>query len=76
MKFYIKIKEIHLGGGTPTFFNSTNLSKLINGIVSTSELEENYEFPKFNLNKNYYRGWRFFSLCDRSDFIEWIVIVL
>src|SRR5438045_6278545 len=27
-----KIKEIHLGGGTPTFFSSENLQKLINGI--------------------------------------------
>ena len=26
------IKEIHLGGGTPTFFSSKNLSSLINGI--------------------------------------------
>lgn len=38
------IKEIHLGGGTPTFFSSENLSKLINGILKTVELSENYEF--------------------------------
>ena len=39
-----KIKEIHLGGGTPTFFSSKNLSKLINGILSHSELMDDYEF--------------------------------
>jgi oxygen-independent coproporphyrinogen-3 oxidase len=39
-----KIKEIHLGGGTPTFFSAENLKKLINGIVETSDLMENYEF--------------------------------
>ena len=39
-----KIKEIHLGGGTPTFFSAENLEKLINGIVETSDLMENYEF--------------------------------
>ena len=30
-----RIREIHLGGGTPTFFSSENLEKLINGILST-----------------------------------------
>ena len=28
------IKEIHLGGGTPTFFSKNNLEHLINGIFS------------------------------------------
>ncbi len=31
------IKEIHLGGGTPTFFSSNNLQDLINGIFSFAE---------------------------------------
>ena len=39
-----KIKEIHLGGGTPTFFSSKNLKRLINGIVNTSDVMKNYEF--------------------------------
>ena len=39
-----KIKEIHLGGGTPTFFSSQNLTKLIDGIKSTSILADDYEF--------------------------------
>ncbi|WP_323788024.1 oxygen-independent coproporphyrinogen III oxidase [Psychroserpens sp.] len=38
------IKEIHLGGGTPTFFSSENLSKLINGLLEPSELHADYEF--------------------------------
>ena len=28
------IKEIHLGGGTPTFFSAENLGKLINGLLA------------------------------------------
>lgn len=32
-----RIKELHLGGGTPTFFSPENLSKLINGIFENAE---------------------------------------
>lgn len=32
-----RIREIHLGGGTPTFFSSENLRKLIDGILAKSE---------------------------------------
>jgi oxygen-independent coproporphyrinogen-3 oxidase len=39
-----KIKEIHLGGGTPTFFSVQNLEDLINGIFSRAEKAEDYEF--------------------------------
>jgi len=38
------IKEIHLGGGTPTFFSPKNLEVLIKGILIRSELAEDYEF--------------------------------
>ncbi|TXD83076.1 oxygen-independent coproporphyrinogen III oxidase [Subsaximicrobium wynnwilliamsii] len=38
------IKEIHLGGGTPTFFSSENLSLLIKGILEPSVLHADYEF--------------------------------
>ncbi|WP_299777368.1 oxygen-independent coproporphyrinogen III oxidase [uncultured Formosa sp.] len=38
------IKEIHLGGGTPTFFSSENLSKLIQGIFNTATKAEGFEF--------------------------------
>ncbi|MGQ7944759.1 oxygen-independent coproporphyrinogen III oxidase [Flavobacterium sp. WC2509] len=39
-----KIKEIHLGGGTPTFFSIKSLENLINGILSYAEKAEGYEF--------------------------------
>lgn len=38
------LKEIHLGGGTPTFFSPKNLEQLINGIISRAEIAEMYEF--------------------------------
>ncbi len=39
-----KIKELHLGGGTPTFFSPQNLTKLIDSIVSRGTLADGYEF--------------------------------
>lgn len=39
-----KIKEIHLGGGTPTFFSSKNLSKLVNGIFKRADKFHDFEF--------------------------------
>jgi oxygen-independent coproporphyrinogen-3 oxidase len=38
------IKEIHLGGGTPTFFSSENLAMLINGIFAKADKAPDYEF--------------------------------
>ena len=38
------IKEIHLGGGTPTFFSAEHLEILINGLFLTASKAENYEF--------------------------------
>ena len=38
------IKEIHLGGGTPTFFASSQLKKLIDGLFKLADRHENYEF--------------------------------
>lgn len=38
------IKEIHLGGGTPTFFSPQNLQKLIMGLLEKAEVHENAEF--------------------------------
>ena len=40
-----KIKELHLGGGTPTFFSAENLARLINGILEGTEKVED---PKFS----------------------------
>lgn len=39
-----KIKEMHLGGGTPTFFSSVHLNLLINSILRRATLAEGYEF--------------------------------
>jgi oxygen-independent coproporphyrinogen-3 oxidase len=39
-----KIREIHLGGGTPTFFSSENLKKLINGIFTSADKFEIFDF--------------------------------
>ena len=38
------IKEIHLGGGTPTFFSTENLKFLINEILKDARLAKDYEF--------------------------------
>ncbi|WP_165749135.1 oxygen-independent coproporphyrinogen III oxidase [Cellulophaga sp. Z1A5H] len=39
-----KIKELHLGGGTPTFFSAENLEYLIKGIFKIADKAANYEF--------------------------------
>lgn len=39
-----RIKEIHLGGGTPTFFNPINLGNLIKGILERGEVCADAEF--------------------------------
>jgi oxygen-independent coproporphyrinogen-3 oxidase len=38
------IREIHLGGGTPTFFSPENLERLINGIVQYATIATEHEF--------------------------------
>jgi oxygen-independent coproporphyrinogen-3 oxidase len=40
----IHIKELHLGGGTPTFFAPENLKELIEGILKRATLSHDYEF--------------------------------
>ena len=39
-----KIKELHLGGGTPTFFSPENLKILLEGIFAKAEIADNPEF--------------------------------
>ncbi|MGV6862030.1 MAG: oxygen-independent coproporphyrinogen III oxidase [Putridiphycobacter sp.] len=39
-----RIKEIHLGGGTPTFFSSEHLKMLVNGILAKAKKTANFEF--------------------------------
>lgn len=38
------IKEIHLGGGTPTFFSAEHLVELIQGILAKAEIVPQHEF--------------------------------
>ena len=38
------IKELHLGGGTPTFFSPENLKMLINGLFRKADRADGYEF--------------------------------
>ncbi|MCL9769987.1 oxygen-independent coproporphyrinogen III oxidase [Flavobacterium sp. HXWNR69] len=61
------IKEIHLGGGTPTFFSTENLERLINGIFQYATKAEEHEFSfeghpnnttKHHLQKLYDLGFR------------------
>lgn len=38
------IKEIHLGGGTPTFFDPENLTRMLTTILDSAVLADDYEF--------------------------------
>lgn len=39
-----KLKELHLGGGTPTFFSPENLKKLLSELFKTVDIAEDPEF--------------------------------
>jgi len=38
------VRELHLGGGTPTFFAPENIAKLVNGILKHAVLHPEHEF--------------------------------
>ncbi len=38
------IRELHLGGGTPTFFSPNHLKMLVEGLLEDSELPPKYDF--------------------------------
>jgi oxygen-independent coproporphyrinogen-3 oxidase len=38
------IREIHLGGGTPTFFSAKNLEKLLQGVINKCNVHAQHEF--------------------------------
>lgn len=72
------IKEIHLGGGTPTFFSTKNLEDLINGIFAYGNKSENCEMSfeghpnnttKEHLQKFFDLGFRRVSF-DVQDYSE------
>jgi oxygen-independent coproporphyrinogen III oxidase len=75
------IKEIHLGGGTPTFFSPENLERLINGIFQYATKTEEHEFSfeghpnnttKQHLQKLYDLGFRrvSFGVQDYSPIVQ------
>jgi oxygen-independent coproporphyrinogen-3 oxidase len=75
------IKEIHLGGGTPTFFSVQSLENLINGIFCKAEKAPNYEFSfeghpnnttREHLQKLYNLGFRrvSFGVQDYSEKVQ------
>ncbi len=75
------VKEIHLGGGTPTFFSSKNLEDLINGIFSHATKAKNHEFSfeghpnntkREHLQKLYDLGFRrvSFGVQDYSEKVQ------
>lgn len=75
------IKEIHLGGGTPTFFSPENLERLIKGILNKAEKAPEYEFSfeghpnntsREHLQKLYDLGFRrvSFGVQDYSEKVQ------
>ncbi|MFN8275141.1 MAG: oxygen-independent coproporphyrinogen III oxidase [Flavobacteriaceae bacterium] len=75
------IKEIHLGGGTPTFFSTQNLEDLINGILSHARVALDYVFSfeghpnnttRAHLQKLYDLGFRrvSFGVQDYSETVQ------
>ena len=39
-----RVREIHLGGGTPTFFSPENLQRLLDGIMEGADKSPDFEF--------------------------------
>jgi oxygen-independent coproporphyrinogen-3 oxidase len=75
------IKEIHLGGGTPTFFSPENLERLMNGLFVNAYKHEEHEFSfeghpnnttRAHLEKLYELGFRrvSFGVQDYSDTVQ------
>lgn len=75
------IKEIHLGGGTPTFFAPENLEQLINGLLEKATIATNHEFSfeghpnsttREHLLKLYQLGFRrvSFGVQDYSETVQ------
>jgi oxygen-independent coproporphyrinogen-3 oxidase len=76
-----QIKEIHLGGGTPTFFSIKELEKLINGLFETADHADNFDFSfeghpnnttRAHLQKLYDLGFRrvSFGVQDYADKVQ------
>ncbi|WP_316738811.1 oxygen-independent coproporphyrinogen III oxidase [Pedobacter aquatilis] len=79
-----KIKEIHLGGGTPTFFSAENLTRLIESILQNGEATADAEFSfeahpdntsEAHLQALYNLGFRRLSL-GIQDFDEQVQLMI
>lgn len=55
------IREIHLGGGTPTFFSPENLTRLITGIIADAVVPVDHEFS-VEVHPNYTREQHLIAL--------------
>jgi oxygen-independent coproporphyrinogen-3 oxidase len=75
------IREIHLGGGTPTFFSPENLERLINGLFENATEHPDHEFSfeghpnnttRTHLQKLYDLGFRrvSFGVQDYSETVQ------
>ena len=51
------IKEIHLGGGTPTFFTPDNLKNLITSLFINAEKAQDFEFSFEGHPNNTYKNY-------------------
>ena len=80
----IKIAEIHLGGGTPTFFQPENLNRLIEGILEGNEKVDGATFSfeahpanttKDHLQTLYNLGFKRLSL-GIQDFDEHVQFII
>jgi len=78
------IRELHLGGGTPTFFSPANLEKLLTGIFKTAIIHPDHEFSfeghpnnttKEHLQKLYDLGFRrvSFGIQDNDPEVQHII---
>lgn len=76
-----RIKELHLGGGTPTFFSPENLEKLIKGLFELADAAPGYEFSfeghpnnttREHLETLYHLGFRrvSFGVQDYSEKVQ------
>lgn len=78
------IRELHLGGGTPSFFSPANLGRLIEGLLADAEVPEDSEFSfeahPFSTNFEHLRvlynlGFRRLSL-GVQDFDEGVLQII
>jgi len=60
-----RLKELHLGGGTPTFFSPAELGRLIDGILKDADVAEDHSFG-FEAHPNSTTPEHLKALADRG----------